>query len=128
MTGRDFLGYGVELPRIEWPDAAPVVSFVVNFEEGAEFAVSEGDSRNEAIYEVEHRLEGLPDLCLDSHFEYGARAGWRRVMNVLDAHAAKPRSAPAVSPFSARPSWRATPSRAVMKSRRTAGAGKATPA
>jgi peptidoglycan/xylan/chitin deacetylase (PgdA/CDA1 family) len=51
--------------------------------------VSEGDDRNEAIYEVEHRLDGLPDLCLDSHFEYGARAGWWRVMDLLDAHGVK---------------------------------------
>jgi len=90
VTRRDFLGYGLNAPRVEWPGGARVaVSFVVNFEEGAEFAVSEGDARNEAIYEVEHRLEGIPDLCLDSHFEYGPRAGWRRVMDVLGAHEAK---------------------------------------
>jgi peptidoglycan/xylan/chitin deacetylase (PgdA/CDA1 family) len=62
---------------------------VVNFEEGAEFSIQDGDDRNEAIYEVEHRLDGLPDLCIDSHFEYGARAGWRRVMDVLGAHGAE---------------------------------------
>ena len=45
--------------------------------------------RNEAIYEVEHRLEGLPDPCLDSHFEYGARAGWWRVMELFDSYGVK---------------------------------------
>ena len=51
---RDFRGYGRTKPKAEWPDGARVaVSFVVNFEEGAEYAISDGDDRNEAIYEVE---------------------------------------------------------------------------
>jgi allantoinase len=87
---RDFLGYGRDKPRARWPgDARVAVSFVVNFEESSEYAISEGDDRNEAIYEVEHRLDGVPDNCLDSHFEYGTRAGWWRVMDVLGAHEAK---------------------------------------
>jgi peptidoglycan/xylan/chitin deacetylase (PgdA/CDA1 family) len=87
---RDFVGYGRHIPQARWPGEARVaVSFVVNFEEGAEFAISEGDSANESIYEVTHRVETTADLCLDSHFEYGARAGWWRVMNVFDDHRAK---------------------------------------
>ena len=87
---RDFWGYGRDKPRVEWRGGARVaVSVVVNFEEGAELAISDGDDRNEAIYEVEHRLDGLPDPCIDSHFEYGARAGWWRVMDLLDAHGVK---------------------------------------
>jgi peptidoglycan/xylan/chitin deacetylase (PgdA/CDA1 family) len=87
---RDFLGYGGAKPAPHWPgDARVAVSFVVNFEEGAEFAVSDGDDRNEAIYEVEHRVAGLPDPCIDSHFEYGTRAGWWRVMEALGEHGVK---------------------------------------
>ncbi len=89
-SGRDFVGYGRDKPQARWPGEARVaVSFVVNFEEGAELAISEGDPKNEAIYEVERHLDGLPDLCLDSHFEYGARAGWWRVMDTLDTHSAR---------------------------------------
>jgi peptidoglycan/xylan/chitin deacetylase (PgdA/CDA1 family) len=89
-SARDFLGYGRLKPAPRWPGGARVaVSVVVNFEEGAEFSISDGDDRNEAIYEVEHRLEDKPDPCLDSHFEYGARAGWWRVMDVLEAHGVK---------------------------------------
>src|SRR6202453_2401815 len=89
-SARDFLGYGRDLPQARWPDDARVaVSFVVNFEEGGEFAISDGDPTNEAIYEVERRLDGVPDLCLDSHFEYGARAGWWRIMEAFDAYGAK---------------------------------------
>src|SRR5271163_1782627 len=87
---RDFLGRGRDKPAARWPEGARVaVSFVVNFEEGAEYSITDGDDRNEAIYEVEHRLVGAPDLCIDSHFEYGARAGWWRVMDLLDAHGVK---------------------------------------
>jgi peptidoglycan/xylan/chitin deacetylase (PgdA/CDA1 family) len=82
---RDLIGYGAAKPHPHWPEGARVaVSFVVNFEEGAEYAISDGDDSNESIYEVQHRLIGQPDLCLDSHFEYGARAGWWRVMDVLE--------------------------------------------
>ena len=89
-AGRDFLGYGRNPPQARWPgDARIAVSFVVNFEEGAEFAISDGDPANEAVYEVTHRVERMADLCLDSHFEYGSRAGWWRVMNVFDEHGAK---------------------------------------
>jgi peptidoglycan/xylan/chitin deacetylase (PgdA/CDA1 family) len=88
-AGRDLLGYGDSPPDPRWPGGARVaVSFVINFEEGAEFSVSEGDSENEAIYEVEHRIAG-PDPCIDSHFEYGTRAGWWRIMDALDRHDAK---------------------------------------
>jgi peptidoglycan/xylan/chitin deacetylase (PgdA/CDA1 family) len=90
LSQRDFIGYGGHAPNVRWPRGAKLaVSLVVNFEEGAEFSIQDGDAQNEAIYEVEHRLEGAPDPCLDSHFEYGARAGWWRVMNVLDSFGAR---------------------------------------
>ena len=129
VSGRDFLGYGRVKPAPRWPgDARVAVSFVVNFEEGAEFSISDGDDRNEAIYEVEHRLEGMPDPCLDSHFEYGARAGWWRVMDVLDAHGVKATVSACGRAVERLPVSRATPSRAGMRSPRTAGAGRVTPA
>lgn len=86
MSNRDFRGYGGRPPDVRWPGNARVaVSFVVNFEEGAEFAVSEGDDHNEAIYKVIDRLEGRADPCIESHFEYGTRAGYWRIMEALAA-------------------------------------------
>jgi len=86
---RDLLGYAGRPPDPRWPGGARLaLSFVVNFEEGAEFSVSEGDAVNEAIYEVDHRLEG-PDPCIESHFDYGARAGWWRIMDLFDAYGVK---------------------------------------
>ncbi|OYX11691.1 MAG: chitin deacetylase [Rhizobiales bacterium 32-66-8] len=83
---RDLMGYAGAPPQANWPGGAKVaVSFVVNFEEGAEFTLSEGDATNEGIYEVDHRLDG-PDPCIESHFEYGTRAAWWRVMDLLESH------------------------------------------
>jgi peptidoglycan/xylan/chitin deacetylase (PgdA/CDA1 family) len=86
---RDLAGYRGAPPNPRWPGGARVaVSLVVNFEEGGEFAVSDGDPVNEGIYETAHRLEG-PDPCIESHFEYGTRAGWWRIMDLFDTHGVK---------------------------------------
>lgn len=83
-TGRDFAGYSNSLPAMRWPNGAGLaVSIVVNVEEGAELTLSAGDERNEHIYEAVERVEGLPDLCMESHFEYGPRAGWPRIRSAL---------------------------------------------
>jgi peptidoglycan/xylan/chitin deacetylase (PgdA/CDA1 family) len=80
---RDFQGYGQHLPRVAWPGGARVaVSFVLNFEEGAEWSVADGDSRNEAVYEVIDQRAGW-DPCIDSHFEYGTRTAWWRVADLF---------------------------------------------
>src|SRR6476646_2098916 len=87
---RDLLGYAGSPPDPHWPGGARVaVSIVVNFEEGAEFSISDGDPENEAVYEIEQRLAGRPDPAIDSHFEYGSRAGWWRIMEVLGQHGAQ---------------------------------------
>ena len=84
---RDLLGYAGSPPDPHWPGGARVaVSIVVNFEEGSEFSISDGDPENEAVYEIEQRLAGRPDPAIDSHFEYGSRAGWWRIMEVLGEH------------------------------------------
>jgi allantoinase len=89
ISQRDLAGYRGKPPDPRWPGGARVaVSLVVNFEEGGEFAVSDGDPVNEAIYEAAHRLEG-PDPCIESHFEYGTRAAWWRIMDLFDTHGVK---------------------------------------
>src|ERR1700739_957068 len=87
---RDLLGYAGSPPDPHWPGGARIaVSFVVNFEEGAEYSIADGDGENEAGYEIAQSLDGQPDPAIDSHFEYGSRAGWWRIMDVLDRHGAK---------------------------------------
>jgi peptidoglycan/xylan/chitin deacetylase (PgdA/CDA1 family) len=85
MSGRDFRGYGGCFPDPQWPDRARVaVSVVVNVEEGAELSLSAGDDRNEGVYEVADEITGVPDACMETHFEYGTRAGYWRIMDVLE--------------------------------------------
>jgi len=80
---RDFIGYGSKAPAVRWPGGARVaVSFVLNFEEGGEFSITDGDPRNEAVYEVVDQ-QPVADPCIDTHFEYGTRVGWRRVADVF---------------------------------------------
>ena len=87
---RDLLGYAGSPPDPRWPGGARVaVSVVVNFEEGAEYSIADGDGENEAVYEIEQRIVGRPDPAIDSHFEYGSRAGWWRIMDVLRGRGAR---------------------------------------
>src|SRR4030081_1028105 len=77
---RDLKGYGRTPPNPKWPGGARVaVSFVVNFEEGAEMSLSSGDALNEKVYEVTDEVVGVPDRCMESLFEYGTKAAWWRI-------------------------------------------------
>ena len=50
---RDFIGHGRRPPRVEWPEGARViVSFVVNYEEGAERNLLDGDTTGEGFGEL----------------------------------------------------------------------------
>ncbi|WP_257169164.1 polysaccharide deacetylase family protein [Bradyrhizobium sp. SRS-191] len=85
---RDLRGYGRHRPEIIWPNGARVaVSLVINFEEGAELAVEQGDAETERYGEVQPTLPmGVRDLVQEQVFDYGMRAGlWR----FLDAFAAR---------------------------------------
>ena len=67
--------------RLRWPGGSGLaLSFVLNIEEGAELSLADGDAANEAVHEVTQRIDGGPDYCLGTHFEYGARAGYARVL------------------------------------------------
>lgn len=83
---RDLYGYGNEYPDVRWPGGARLaVSLVLNVEEGAELAISAGDERNETVHEAVQPVEGAPDLCMESHFEYGARVGYWPICEMVDA-------------------------------------------
>ena len=85
-SSRDLQGYGNHLPDLRWPQNARVaVSFVVNFEEGGEFSMTDGDGHNEAVYEVTDRQQ-LADACIDSHFEYGTRVGYWRIAELFERY------------------------------------------
>jgi allantoinase len=86
---RDFKGYGGNPPDPKWPGGARVaVSLVVNVEGGAELSLADGDERNESLYEIVEEVEGVPNHCLASHFEYDTRAGYWRIMRTLERYGA----------------------------------------
>ena len=89
-SGRDYRGYGDNPPAVRWPNGARLaLSIVVNFEEGGELSLSRGDERNEYVYEIVERIDGVPDACMESHFAYGTRAGWPRIRALLKRYGVK---------------------------------------
>jgi hypothetical protein len=81
---RDFLGYGASPPNPNWPGGARVaVSFVLNIEEGAELSLADGDERNEPVHEITMETKTI-DPNRDSHYEYGTKAAYWRIMRLLD--------------------------------------------
>jgi putative urate catabolism protein len=90
VSGRDFVGYGASPPHPRWPGAARLaLSFVLNYEEGGERSVLEGDGESESYL---HEVVGAPpsigrrNLSTESMFEYGSRAGFWRVHRIFTAH------------------------------------------
>ena len=85
---RDFVGYGRRPPKVEWPKGARVVvNFAVNYEEGAERAVLDGDGSSEAVGEILYLVpHGIRDLAAESSFEYGSRVGVWRLLDVFARH------------------------------------------
>lgn len=88
MTVRDLHGYGAEPPAMRLPNGARLaVSLVVNFEEGAELAVGDGDAGSERLSEVTSVVpEGRWDQGTEQIFAYGMRAGIWRVLDALKQH------------------------------------------
>jgi len=78
---RDLVGYGATPPDPQWPDGARVaVQFVINYEEGAENCVLNGDAGSEAFLSEMVGAPSHPDraMAMESLYEYGSRAGfWR---------------------------------------------------
>ncbi len=79
---RDLVGYGPTPPDASWPGGARVaVQFVINYEEGSEYSVLDGDGRNEVgLAEVigGRVADGERDLAMESMYEFGSRVGiWR---------------------------------------------------
>ena len=88
MADRDFVGYGADPPAVRWPNGAKIaVSVVVNYEEGSEYSILDGDPVGETSGESPSTVSlGERDLANESFFEYGSRVGVWRIMNLLDRY------------------------------------------
>jgi len=84
---RDFIGYGEHPPHAGWPGGARLaLNFVLNYEEGSENSIGDGDGFTETSL-VEMSSSVLPhgerDLAAESMFEYGSRVGFWRLMRIF---------------------------------------------
>ncbi len=85
---RDLVGYGATPPDPCWPGGARVaVQFVVNYEEGAENSVLNGDSGSEAFLSEMVGAASHPAraMAMESLYEYGSRAGFWRLYRLFVA-------------------------------------------
>ncbi len=84
---RDFTGYGATPPDPKWPNGARLaVQIVMNYEEGSEYAIGDGDGTSETyLTEVPGATlgPGARDLIVESVYQYGSRAGFWRLMRMF---------------------------------------------
>jgi peptidoglycan/xylan/chitin deacetylase (PgdA/CDA1 family) len=83
---RDFVGYGQFPPDPEWPGGLKVaVNLVLNYEEGAEYSLVDGDPNNDAWGEYSYEIPStIRDLSTETHFEFGSRVGVWRLARLID--------------------------------------------
>ncbi|HET9096577.1 MAG TPA: allantoinase PuuE [Candidatus Baltobacteraceae bacterium] len=84
---RNFVGYGASPPNPRWPGGARVaLQIVMNYEEGSEYSIPDGDPASETyLTEVPGATlgPGKRDLIVESIYEYGSRAGFWRLMRLF---------------------------------------------
>jgi allantoinase len=86
---RDLTGYGRHPPHARWPgDARIALQFVLNFEEGAENCVLDGDPTSEVFLSEIINAQAFPmrHMSMESLYEYGSRAGLWRVLRAFERH------------------------------------------
>jgi peptidoglycan/xylan/chitin deacetylase (PgdA/CDA1 family) len=79
---RDLIGYADRRPDPCWPSRARIaVQFAINYEEGSEYTVLDGDGRTELSLAESpggRVPAGRRDLAFETMYEYGSRVGvWR---------------------------------------------------
>ena len=84
---RNLIGYGPNPPDPQWPGEARIaVSFVLNYEEGGENTILNGDAASEVF--LTETPGGTPivggrDLSTELMYEYGSRAGFWRILRLF---------------------------------------------
>jgi len=86
-TERDLIGYADTPPDPQWPGGARLaVNFVMNYEEGSEPSIGDGEPRSErGLTEMplpDPDMTGR-DLAAEGMFAYGSRVGFWRLMRLF---------------------------------------------
>ena len=83
---RDLIGYGRTPPDPKWPGGARIaVQFVMNYEEGSEYSIPDGDGISEGqLGEAVSTIpQGQRDLAMESVYEFGSRVGFWRLYRLF---------------------------------------------
>jgi putative urate catabolism protein len=87
---RDLVGYGSKPPNPKWPGEARVaLQFVLNYEEGAEHCILDGDSSSEWLLSDiigAQPYPGARHMNMESLYEYGSRAGFWRLHRLFQEY------------------------------------------
>lgn len=87
---RNLIGYGEESHHPQWPNGAKIaVSFVINYEEGGENTVLNGDAHSEnSLWEAPGAPPHVGEraINIESEYDYGARAGVWRLFRLFEKH------------------------------------------
>ncbi|WP_433565746.1 allantoinase PuuE [Nocardia sp. CA-151230] len=85
---RDMVGYGPNPPHPRWPGEANIaVNFVLNYEEGGENNVLDGDEASETFLSDIVPAAAFPNrhMSMETIYEYGSRAGLWRVLRLFES-------------------------------------------
>jgi putative urate catabolism protein len=86
-SDRDLIGYGANPPHPQWPNQARIaLQFVLNYEEGAESNVMDGDAGSERFLSeiVGAESYSARHMSMESIYEYGSRAGVWRILREFE--------------------------------------------
>ena len=86
---RDMVGYGPNPPDPQWPGGAKIaVQFVLNYEEGGENNVLDGDESSETFLSEIVGAQSFSNrhMSMESLYEYGSRAGLWRILRLFDKY------------------------------------------
>src|SRR5919107_3304776 len=85
---RNLAGYGRTPPHAQWPGGARIaVQFVLNYEEGAEANVLDGDPASEVFLSDIAKsapVQGARHMSMEQIYEYGSRAGVWRLLRLFE--------------------------------------------
>ena len=88
QPSRDFIGYANNPPDPKWPGGARLaVNFVMNYEEGSEPSVQDGEGFTETGLTEAHgsnQVKAGRDLAAEGMFEYGSRVGFWRLVKLFE--------------------------------------------
>ncbi|MGV0035651.1 MAG: allantoinase PuuE [Candidatus Azotimanducaceae bacterium WSBS_2022_MAG_OTU7] len=83
------IGYGATPPEANWPGGARLaLSFVINYEEGAENNILHGDQASETFLSeiIGAKAYAARHMSMESMYEYGSRAGFWRLHRLFQRY------------------------------------------